>query len=180
MQRDFSSTNETNPVFFPREPGQSQPSPLPPHAHMEMGQASQRQSKPTKGHHSSLHSQNQKTRSRKGSLMMFSRRKWKVNGSQVPAPASSEAVDACLTCMVEGGAGLAAPVPQLCLHFHSGLGPPRLCRACSVRCTTSLHCSSEIWLAQAGMPRLGSFTLAIVLFTSSTCSASMGMELRLL
>lgn len=83
-------------------------------------------------------------------------------------------------CVAEGGPGLAAPAPQLAHHFHSGLGAPRPCRACSVCRTTSFHWSSEIWLAQGGMPRLGSFTPAIVLFTSSTCSASMGMELRLL
>ena len=61
--------------------------------------------------------------------------------------------------------------PGLSLHFHSGLELPAPCRACSARCTTACHCSSEIWLAQAGMPSVGSFTPAIVLFTSSTCSA---------
>lgn len=147
---------------------------------METGRAPRRQRKPTQGHHSDLHtSQNQE----RGAGREVGQRQWeKLEGRcrQVPSPPGSEAAGTCLACAAEGGLRSAAPAPQLGPHFHSGLGPPRLCRACSVRCTTSFHWSSEIWLAQAGMPRVGSFTLAIVLFTSSTCSASMGMELRLL
>lgn len=184
MERDFSSTDSmgTNSMFVPRESGQSQPSSLPPHTHRgtETGRAPRRQRKPTQGHHSDLRaSQNQE----RGGGREIGRCQWeKLEGRcrRVLSPLGSEAAGACLARAAEGGLGSAAPAPQLGPHFHSGLGPLRLCRACSVRCTTSFHWSSEIWLAQAGMPRVGSFTLAIVLFTSSTCSASMGMELRLL
>lgn len=157
-----------------------QPPSLRTHTGMETGRAPRRQRKPTQGHRNDLRaSQNEEG----GVGREVRQRQWeKLEGRrrQVPSPLGSEAAAACLACAAEGGLGLAALAPQLSPHFHSGLGPPRLCRACSVRCTTSLHWSSEIWLAQAGMPRVGSFTPAIVLFTSSTCSASMGMELRLL
>ncbi|KAG9344490.1 hypothetical protein JZ751_011160 [Albula glossodonta] len=54
-------------------------------------------------------------------------------------------------------------------HF-THRSPAELCRDCRVCSTMSFHWSSEISWAQAGIPRVGRFTAAMVLFTSSTCS----------
>lgn len=55
-------------------------------------------------------------------------------------------------------------------HLRCSKRPPELCRVSRVCCTMSFHWSSEISRAQAGIPREGKFTAAMVLLTSSTWS----------
>lgn len=56
------------------------------------------------------------------------------------------------------------------IHLRCSKRPAELCRDWRVFCTMSFHWSSEISRAQAGIPREGKFTAAMVLFTSSTWS----------
>lgn len=74
-----------------------------------------------------------------------------------------------MKCRV-GGCVCVRPAVLSTPHLRSSRREETLSRDSRVCCTMSFHWSSEMSCAQAGMPSVGRFTAAMVLFTSSTWS----------